>query len=92
VITRSMSPAPVTLPLADASRLDAVRERLCHGLRLANTLAELRAYVAEVASDLESVIDADRAPDTERVFGAPWEGDSAPATPRVSKLGEEYGV
>lgn len=91
-MTRSITPTPATLSLADARRLDAVRERLCHALRVADTLSGLRAYVAEVASDIEVAAAEDRAPDTERVFGAPWEGDSAPPTPRVSPQGEEYGV
>lgn len=88
---RSMSPVPTTLPLADVRRLDAVRERLCHALRVADTLTDLRTCVAELASDIEAELEAP-APDTVRTFSAPWEGDSAPPTPRGSELGEEYGV
>ncbi len=91
-MTRSLTPSPATLPLADVRRLDAVRERLCHGLRVTDTLSGLRAYVTELASELEDAAGEQRAPDTERVFGAPWEGDAAPSTPRASDLGEEYGV
>jgi hypothetical protein len=101
-VTRSISPAPATLSLADVRRLDAVRERLCHALRVTDTLTGLRTYVAELASAIESelrapavvTIDADAEPaaDTQRMFGAPWDGDSAPPTPRASTLGEEYGV
>lgn len=89
---RSTTPAPVTLPLADATRLDSVRERLCHSLRVADTLADLRACVAEVASDIESALAEEHGPDTDRMTGAPWDGDCAPPTPRVSELGEEFGV
>lgn len=91
-MTRSISPLPATLPLADVRRLDAVHARLCHALRVADTLPGLRTYVAELASDIESATADDAAPDTVRTFGAPWEGDSAPSTPRASELGEEYGV
>lgn len=90
-MTRSISPLPATLPLADVRRLEAVRSRLCHALRTADTLSGLRTYVTELASDLESVVADEPAPDTVRQFGAPWEGDSAPPTPRASELGEEYG-
>lgn len=93
---RSISPVPATLPLADVRRLNAVRERLCHALRVADTLAELRAYVTELAADLEDAFaprdDVDTAADTVRTPGAPWDGDAAPSTPRGSELGEEYGV
>lgn len=97
---RSMSPAPTTLPLADVRRLNAVRERLNHALRVADTLGALRTYVTELASDLQDVASGDTvaptpeyaAPDTQRMFGAPWDGDAAPATPRASEIGEEYGV
>lgn len=95
-MTRSLSPVPTTLPIADVRRLNAVRERLCHALRVADTLGALRAYVTELASDMQDVTAApppeDAAPDTERVFGAPWDSDTAPPTPRDSDLGEEYGV
>lgn len=86
---RSISPVPATLPLGDVRSLAAVRERLCHALRVADTLPRLRACVAELASDIE---DEETAPATVRTYGAPWEGDSAPPTPRASALGEEYGV
>lgn len=101
-MTRSLSPAPTTLPLADVRRLNAVRERLCHALRVADTLGALRAYVTELASDIEEVVDPtspavredDASADTERapVGTAPWDSDTAPPTPRDSDLGEEYGV
>lgn len=90
-MNRSLTPAPATLSLADVTRLDVVRERLCLALRVATTLGALRAAVAELACDLEGAAE-ERAPDTERQFGAPWDGDAAPATPRASELGEEYGV
>lgn len=83
--------APETLRLTDVHRLDAVRARLCHALRTADTLAGLRAYVADLAADLEGPHE-DAAPDTIRTPGAPWDGDAAPPTPRASLLGEEYGV
>jgi hypothetical protein len=91
-VTRSITPTPATLSLADVHNLAAVRERLCHALRVTDTLTGLRTYVAELASDLELAQAEDGAPDTVRTYSAPWEGDSAPATPRASELGEEYGV
>lgn len=90
-MTRSLSPALATLPLADVRRLDAVRERLCHALRTADTLTDLRAYVAELASDIEGELIEEQAPDTVR-HRQQWEDDRAPATPRDSTLGEEFGV
>lgn len=72
--------------------LESVRARLCCALRTADTLAALRACVADVAADLESAAVADAMADTERVYGPPWLGDSAPSTPRASELGEEFGV
>lgn len=98
---RSLSPAPATLPLADVRRLNAVRERLCHALRVADTLTDLRAYVAELASDIEgelrpseaqALTPEDQVADTVRIYTRPWDDDSAPSTPRGSELGEEYGV
>lgn len=91
-MTRSLSPAPTTLDLDDVRRPEAVRERLRLALRTTDTLAGLRAYVAALASDIEDAAAEDSAPRTERMFGAPWEGDAAPPTPRASELGEEYGV
>lgn len=93
-MTRSITPTPETLPLADVRRGNAVRERLCHALRVTDTLAGLRAYVAALAADLEDAFAPadDTAPDTIRTYLAPWDGDSAPPTPRASELGEEYGI
>lgn len=94
-MTRSISPVPATLPLSDVRKLNAVRERLCHALRVADTLPGLRAYVAELASDLQDAVAPpvdEPTPDTVRTYSAPWDGDSAPPTPRASPLGEEYGV
>lgn len=90
-MTRSLSPVPNTLDLDDVRSLNAVRERLQLALRTSNTLPALRACVATLASDLEEAT-ADPPPDTVRTYSAPWEGDSAPPTPRASELGEEYGV
>jgi hypothetical protein len=93
-VTRSISPVPATLPLADVTKPGAVRERLAQALRLADTFIDLRTYVVELASDLEA---AERDPvdamaDTQRMQGAPWDDECAPSTPRGSPLGEEYGV
>jgi hypothetical protein len=89
-----VTPVPATLPLADVRRINAVRERLCYALRVANTLSGLRTYVAALASDLEAAVTPpdEHAPDTVRTYTAPWDGDAAPPTPRASALGEEYGV
>lgn len=92
--SRSVTPAPATLSLADARNLNAVRERLRLALRTADTLPALRSAVAELASDLESALAPapdEHEADTVRDLVRPWEGDCAPATPRDSALGEEYG-
>jgi hypothetical protein len=97
-VTRSITPLPATLDLDDVRQLNAVAERLRQALRNADTLPELRTYVATLASDLEDVVDVEigandgPAPDTVRTYAAPWEGDCAPPTPRASEIGEEYGV
>lgn len=99
---RSLSPMPATLPLADVRRMNAIVGRLGLALRTSETLADLRRHCAALAADIQDgVIDpsgaehaADTAPDTTREPQShrPWDGDSAPATPRDSALGEEYGI
>lgn len=103
---RAITPIPATLPIADARRLESVRERLRHALRVSTTLAVLRTYVAELACDLKTALSEAEAPtltpyteepadplaDTQRMIAAPWDDDCAPPTPRASTLGEEYGV
>jgi hypothetical protein len=77
------------------ARFDAVRERLCLALRVANTLGDLRAHVAVLATEIEELVDEETAPDTVRppsTDPAPWEGAAAPSVPADSKIGREYGV
>jgi hypothetical protein len=92
---RSVSPVPATLDLKDARKVNAVRERLLLGLRTADTLGSLRAYVVELVDDIAAgALDPqpeEQAAETLRSYGVPWE-EAAPPTPRDSPEGEEYGV
>ncbi len=93
---RSITPAPVTLPLADVRRNNAVRERLLHALRVADTLGALRTYVVQLADDLLQPGALDPEPEelaaeTMRSYCPPWD-EIAPGTPRDSAAGKEFGV
>jgi hypothetical protein len=54
--TRSLSPVPTTLSLEDVRKLNAIRGRLQHALRTSDSLPVLRAYVAELACDIEDAL------------------------------------